>query len=171
MEARPMRIERETYEAIQEHAGSLQAPAGLDPALLLLSLSVVESSGGFNNQRRVEPAYLPGGRYCNQALYDQYGDDAAASWGPLQVMYVTAKELGYPGAPQDLGLPSENIPVAIKLINRRIVGRGATTLEQIADAYNSGFKDQIIPQEYIRQVKAAYGELAAHAPDVETITS
>lgn len=162
-----MRIEKETHQAIQEHAGSLNAPAGLDPALLLMALCVVESSGGFNNQRRVEPAYRPGGRYCDQALYDQYGDDAAASWGPLQIMYVTAHELGYEGPPPELGQPSECVRMAVKLINRRIVGRGATTLEEIADAYNSGsFKDQIVPQDYIRKVREAYQSLAAQGPEV-----
>lgn len=162
-----MRIEKKTFEAIQEQAGSLHAPPGLDPALLLLALCAVESSGGFNNQRRVEPAYRPGGRYCDQALYDQYGDDAAASWGPLQVMYVTAHELGYQGTPSELGEPSEGVRMAVKLINRRIVGRGAATLEQIADAYNSGsFRDRIVPQEYILKVRQAYDSLAGDGPEV-----
>lgn len=162
-----MRIEPETYAAIQKQAGSLNAPPGLDPTLLLMALSLVESSGGFNNRPRVEPAYLPGGRYCDQALYGQYGDDAAASWGPLQVMYVTARELGFEGSPQELGQPAECVRMAVKLINRRIVGRGATTLEQIADAYNSGsFKDQIVPQDYIRKVKEAYQALVAQGPEV-----
>ncbi|MFH1035139.1 MAG: transglycosylase SLT domain-containing protein [Pseudomonadota bacterium] len=167
-----MLMEPKTYRAILDHAGSLRAPSGLDPILLLMALAAVESSGGFNNQPRVEPAYRPGGRYCNQALYEKYGDDAAASWGPLQIMFVTARELGYQGTPQDLAEPSVSVPLAIALINRRIVGRGAQTLEQIADGYNSGnFRDDKIPAPYIAKVRAAYADLVANGAEVDDLTS
>ena len=103
---------------------------------------------------------MPGGKYYNQRLYAIYGSDAAASWGPMQIMYVTATELGFNGNPSDLSDPEVCMYWATTLINKRILGRGARTIEQIADAYNSGsFKDNVIPEDYINSVINYYKQL------------
>lgn len=75
-------------------------------------------------------------------------------------MFVTAVELGFNGSPLDLWKDEIAIKWVIKLINERIIGRGAKTLEEIADAYNSGnFRDSIVPEKYIADLKRHYEEV------------
>lgn len=152
-------------EAIFEHAELLDLPGNLgrfDPYQILAAFAHNESYYGRYNKPRVERVYSPGGYYFLRAEHvrlgwQRYGDDAAASWGSFQLLWVVAFELGFRGAPDELADDFVGLPWAIKLLNRRIVGRGARTLAEMADAYNSGsFKDQNVPHEYIRRFLAAY---------------
>lgn len=159
-------MESSLRQLIQKHASKLNLQnSNVDPAVLLAALAFCESSFGKNTTPRVEPAYLPGGRYFQakhvQQAYKKYGQAAAASYGPWQVLYITALELGFTGSPQELAEPETNLEYAIKYINQRILRRGAKTVAQIADGYNSGnFNDSNVPHSYIRKLVRAYNGIA-----------
>src|SRR5574342_570309 len=133
----------------------------VDGERLLLAICGVESSFGLTCGLRVEPAYSPGGLYYNrspviQKGYLQYGHAACGSWGPLQLLYPTACELGFTGLPWDL-YGGEALPWTIKLLNTRILpkvsGDEKTAVGLIADGYNSGNpRDANIPQAYMDRV-------------------
>ena len=133
-----------------------------DGALALAALACCESTFGRNNQPRIEKSYLPGGYYWSRALhvrrlYQRFGKAAAASWGPWQILFVTAWELGYRGNPQDLASPEVSLPWVIKYLNDRVLCWGGVTLEELADAYNSGsFMDSYEPKSYIHKFLQAY---------------
>ena len=137
---------------------------GLSKAAILTALAGVESSFGENNKPRFEPSYAPDGTYFKaphlQKLYEQYGRDAACSFGPWQIMAVRALELGYHGAPSDLSDAKVSAPYVIMNLNN-IFKSGAQNIEQILDAYNTGsFKLGESPKAYISKFWNFYGEVA-----------
>lgn len=150
------------YILCDELAVGLDTPPALSGTKLLRAIAQVESSGGAQNIPRFERAYSVGGHYFRRAqhvrdAWGQYGDLAACSYGPWQILYIVALELGYNGAPWQLTDPPESGPMVVKLLNRRIFGKGARTLAEVGDAYNSGsFADQMVPEEYIEKLEAAY---------------
>jgi hypothetical protein len=73
-------------------------------------------------------------------------------------MYPTAYELGFNASPWTLWDDIVAVPWIVKYINVR--ARGAQTVEQIADAYNSGsFRDSFKPAHYIDRVTCFYHEM------------
>lgn len=103
-----------------------------------------------------EPAYLPGGTYYQrskdlQQAYYRFGVLAGSSFGPFQIMYPTACELGFLGDPIELQSAEKSVIYVAKLISERFIKRqGAKTLSDVLDAYNSGSsRDAIVPQAYI----------------------
>lgn len=140
----------------------IQLPTGcvLVPQRILWSLAEVESSLGKRAEfSRVERSYLPGGKYYNQELYYRYGAAACSSWGVWQVMYPTAVEQGYDGTPWGLLDVYANCICAIRYLNTRAFTQTspAMTIEEVADAYNSGtHRDEIRPYEYIAKLRQAY---------------
>lgn len=151
---------------VKEQAAKLELQDDeIDPEVLLAAILFCESNMGKNTTPRVEKAYLPGGRYFKadhvQAAYQEYGEAAAASYGPWQVLYITALELGFSGSPKELEEPAVNLSFAIKVINQRALRRGARTVAQIADAYNSGsHRDRFVPTGYIKKLIRAYNGIA-----------
>jgi hypothetical protein len=129
---------------------------------MLWALAGVESSFGANCKPRYESAYMPEGLYYRQSpsmreLYRKYGRDAAASYGPWQLMLCNAP--GY--TPYELATdPEKACQATIGFINRFVIGvRYARTLEQFADVFNSGtWRDSVTPQVqgYIRKVTHNY---------------
>ena len=76
------------------------------------AVSMVESSGGKNATPRYEPGfqkrYLQGKPQWEQ-LAKQYGWQAvSSSYGPYQIMFPTAVDLGFKGTPQQLADPVIN---------------------------------------------------------------
>lgn len=152
----------------------------IDLAKLKKAIEKVETGSGRNNYPRVEVAYLPvGERFTvqgrilvgtgscvNTIVLNRYRalspDDrlaSAASWGPWQMLYHTAVDLGFTGKPADLHKREIAEPFVDKLLNK-IAASGAETVEQFADAWNSGnWRDLIFPREYMAAVEAAYKEL------------
>lgn len=136
----------------------LTKPDSVHPFKLLWAICGAESSFGENSKYRIEKSYMPGGRYHNAILYEKYGENAAASCGAWQVMFPVAWELGFRGSPGELAEPENNLKIAIKYLNIR--ARGAQTVEQFADAYNSGnYRDDKIPLQYIRRVLHYYAKI------------
>jgi hypothetical protein len=163
------RILQEVDETLKEYAPSLRAPEGIDPLRLLRALCLVETSGGINNLPKHEPAYDAGGRWFQKSArlqedYARYGRAVACSWGPMQIMYNTARELGYEGPPWYLADPDAGVRVAVEYLNRRVFPQ-AQNLRDIADAYNSGScRDSIVPGQYIEAICDAYEALEKGMP-------
>lgn len=132
----------------------------IDGAQLLWALSGNESSFGADCTPRHENGYCPeaNGRYSSapivQVLTARFGHAAHCSYGPWQIMLINC------GKDADPALFDRCEYAAMKTvahINTAILDRGAKTLEQIADAYNSGsFKDGNVPTEYIKRLVANY---------------
>lgn len=152
---------------------------GVSLSRLMRAIAHVETSGGVNNWPRIEAAFLPkGATFTVQGriitgtgraftataaqrwnrLPEEHRLGSAASWSPWQILYHTAVEQGYNDLPFKLHDPL----VAERVVKKRLTAlalKGATTVEQFADAWNSGsFRDSIVPAKYIADVLAAYQE-------------
>lgn len=158
----------EEKSEISEHIDSLcekwgpkmQLPTStkLSGRVLLQTVCQIESSYGFRAIPRYEKAFGESGYYFRKSkevrkLWYEYGDWASCSYGPTQILFITATELGFTGGPAVLhGSWHSCFEFTVNLFNRRIFGRGANTLAKIFDAYNSGsHKDKNIPVEYIEK--------------------
>jgi hypothetical protein len=158
----------------------------LDKELILAALAEKESSGGRNNCPRFEPAYIPvGERFTIQGRvivgtgrgmspvarqrWSMWGLASAASYSPWQILYHTAADLGYTGPPWDLWDPKVSRPWATLLLEK-ILSKGATTIEQVADAWNSGnFHDAVYPEGYIKSVAAIYNSYFPSPSEVKSV--
>jgi hypothetical protein len=148
---------------------------------ILRAIAIVETSGGTNNVPRHEARWCPnmtGLRVCRvdhggihtvigrgganvnivvRQRFRAYGCACCCSWGPWQIHYQTAADLGYQGAPWDLAPAGESIMWVL----RRLAQIQTADPREIADAWNSGnYHDEIVPVGYIAQVKAAYDGLS-----------
>ena len=150
----------------------------MDEDRLLATIAAVESGSGINNFPRLEKSFLPEGarhtaqgrivigtgRYVTAELlekYRQYGPAVACSFSPWQIMYATALQEGFSGAPWDLWNPTVAEPVVRKHL-RRILASGADTPEKVADAWNSGsWKDKFRPTDYIVKFMKVWEKLNA----------
>lgn len=157
--------------AVAEQAKNLKVNGlPLDAQKYLLATCGVESSFGKTCGLRTEPAYSPGGLYYKrspeiQKAFFTYGYAACGSWGPWQILYTTAAELGFGGQPWEL-YGAASLPWVIRLINVRFLPHVAGTEEeivkQLADAYNSGnSRDQSVPVPYINKVLQYYKRTTA----------
>lgn len=147
---------------IEEHAEHLDVPESLDGEALLWAVYRCEKYTKGNKVPRFEAAYAPGGVYYNRStqvrdLFNTWGSWAACSFSDFQILYVTAVELGYEGPPLALDRNDVAIPFVVKFINLRILAKGATSPEEVADAYNSGtFRDDIKPWKYMQKFRRMY---------------
>lgn len=145
-------------------AGSL----GIDGVRLLWALSGNESSYGLNCGPRHEPVYCTG-RYSAApqivALTAKYAHNAHCSFGPWQMMLANFTGLY---SLSDFGRVGFCAMQAASFINTRILMHGkATTIEQIADAYNTGdWRDSNVPEKYIADCVRNYNEVPLPAASV-----
>lgn len=132
---------------------------------VLTAIATVESSFGSNTASRFEKSYAPLGRYYvvdQKDRYTKWGSASCCSYGSFQIMYPTACEMGFDNdtylrSPHLLTEDEIGIFYVIELIKKRVLARGASTLEQLFDAYNSGsFRDSIIPTQYIKDAISSY---------------
>ena len=160
---------------IESRAEELAIPAGMvDKARVLGAICKIESAGWNNRQPNFEPAYYVGGRYfnlktfkkairhCDPVLLPTMGALAASSFGPFQLMYGVALELGFQGTAIELADPRTNLEFCIRYINVRCVPKITAQDEQdwvtrVADGYNTGNpRDRIHNEAYEREVCNAY---------------
>jgi hypothetical protein len=130
-----------------------------DAAKLLKAIAMVESSFGLIAVPKHEKAYDWGGTYFRKDLWFKHGSLVAMSYSSFQIMYGVAVELGFDENRHPCELNDDEVAIyfVVDLIRKRILARGAQTLQQVADAYNSGsFKDGIIPSIYIAKFMDAY---------------
>ena len=112
----------------------------LDGATVLWALSGCESSFGANCAQREEPYYQhlaeSGTNAQLTALMVKFGSAAWSSFGPWQELLVNC---GPTMRPEDFTNVNRAAMEVVLFINRVILAREqATTLEEIAEAYNSG---------------------------------
>jgi hypothetical protein len=122
-------------------------------------LAEIETSYGENNFPKHEAAYDWHGKYFDFTNWKLHGSLAACSYGPWQIMFGVAVELGFNFhiQPYSLTEPINSIHWVIEYICRRALHKGADNIERIFDAYNTGnFRDGIIPIHYIEKGVNAY---------------
>jgi len=113
---------------------------------------------------RFEPAYAPGGLYFRNSSmvrreYAKWGSSASCSYSNFQIMFIVARELGYDAPPLALDKDSVALPYVVRYINKRVLKRGAKTVAEIADAYNSGtHRDANVPERYINKFTRKYAQ-------------
>jgi len=149
-------------QLIEKWAPSLHVPTGLDSGCILWALYYCEKYDPHNRVPRFEKAYAPGGYYYKKSEdvrkeYEKWGNWAACSFSNFQILFNTARELGYDGPPLALDRDEVAMPFIVLYLNIRIFKKGATTPEEVADAYNSGtFKDANKPEKYMAKFRARY---------------
>jgi soluble lytic murein transglycosylase-like protein len=60
------------------------------------------------------------------------------SWGPMQILESTARQMGFTGATPDLNRPEISIPLGVKYLRWILDHKDATTFAELYSAYNSG---------------------------------
>jgi len=60
------------------------------------------------------------------------------SWGPMQILESTARQMGYAGATPDLNRPEVSIPLGVKYLRWILDNKDARTFPELYSAYNSG---------------------------------
>jgi hypothetical protein len=145
---------------INEHATALEPPEGIDAEALLWAIYRSEKYDKHNRVPRYEPAFAPAGTYYAshvKELYELWGVFAACSYSNFQILFVTAAELGYKGPPLALDHDSVALPWVVRYLQERVLETGAKTVEEIADAYNSGTHlDGNVPTAYIKRFRHYY---------------
>ncbi len=108
---------------------------------LLWALNRQEASGKSRIHSRYEPAFYKRyikGKAKYAPLEARYGARAvASSYGPWQIMYLTAYEMGYRGKPEDLGKAEVSLPYVLKYLDflRKKLGQNDRA---VISAYNAG---------------------------------
>lgn len=149
------------------HSIELKVPFGENAWAFLWAICGNESDYGIENYPRNEPAYSPGGVYFQkskhlQTLYKKYGAPTCCSYGPWQIMYITAEEMGYDRPPQALHSAFISLPWVIEYLNRA-KAQGANTIELMAASYNGGLgaikRQNEKVQKYVAKLKMNYDNL------------
>lgn len=155
-------MKRETFDELcRIGAMHLRTPDGIDGYRLLQAIGGCESSFGANVVPRFEKVFGRGGKYFSVDLDKLYGDSAACSWGPWQIMYPNAArvmpELGKPWRLQD---PIVALIASTRWLQMEIFGRQkAITIRQVFDAWNSGsHRDRFVPVQYVEKALKFYKE-------------
>lgn len=153
----------ELKQIIQDHSNFMIRIDGIQNDLFLLALAGIESSFGADNNKRLEKAYLPDGKYGQtdqvKLLYPQYLEDSACSFSPWQILFITAYSLGYRGAPRDLELAANAIPYVIKFFNHWI-SEGVNSVDGLARSWNGGNpRSKYVPEAYVNRLQSIYAEL------------
>lgn len=142
-----------------------------DRAALLMAITGCESSFGSNNVPRFEFGYSKSSMaYRRSELlqegYKLWGDLCAMSYGAHQILWITARELGYPlqSSPLDLHSSFISIPYVIDMLNG-LIKRGAMLIEEIGCCYNGGIGALKNPQagsmKYAKILRQYYEKLCA----------
>jgi hypothetical protein len=125
-------IQIQTAPRLQIHSNDIK---------LLWALNRQEASGRSQIHSRYEPGfyrrYIRGNKKY-KALETQYGARAiASSYGPWQIMYLTAYDMGYRGKPQALSEASVSLPYVLKYLDflRKKLGNNERA---VISAYNAG---------------------------------
>lgn len=93
-----------------------------------------------------------------QARWAEHGIWSCASYGPWQMLYHTAADMGYDGHPAHLNDESIAKWWATRLL-QRIEARGAQSVRQFADAWNTGnHRDDYHNKEYEDNIVRYYEE-------------
>lgn len=123
---------REYYQDAVEKAAM---NFGVDP--ILIEAVIQQESGGKADAFRFEPAFYQTYLKKNPEYKGQNPRRIASSYGLMQIMYPTARELGFQGNPEDLFDIGLNINLGTKLL-KRLLDRFKGDVEKALAAYNGG---------------------------------
>jgi hypothetical protein len=151
-------------EAIELWSLQLRAPRAISRTALMRAIADVETRGGERWGATLhESAYCYGGKYYQMSaelrrLSHPWGCLAHSSFGPWQIMFITAHENGFSDDPVRLRDPMIGAEYLTKILNKRVFDKlPDATPEDAFDAWNSGrARDAMIPTDYIKKAKAAY---------------
>jgi hypothetical protein len=147
-----MQVARSTIAGLCTRFGAaLKVPEGIAGEQLLWALAGNESRFGVECSPRHERGYCHGGKYFDPELTSLWGCLAHCSYGPWQVLYPNISRGGNVNPLDAARRPEITASAAVRFLNEIIFGREkAATIQQVADAYNSGdWRDQIVPGGYI----------------------
>ena len=108
---------------------------------ILWALNMVEASGKPKAKSRFEPnfynKYLKGKKNWME-MEKKFGREAiSSSYGPWQIMFPTAVEMGYKGRPEDLHDPKVSLPYVQKYLTK-IQDKHGSDPKKVLSAYNAG---------------------------------
>lgn len=160
----PADVKAAISEAVEHWAPSLRAPAGVNPIALMRAIADNETEGGARWGATLhEPAFCYGGKYYIASaelhrLSIPWGCLAHSSFGPWQILFITAHENGFSDDPVRLRDPMTGAEYLTKILNRRVFDRlPDASPEDAFDAWNSGrARDGIVPADYIKKAKGHY---------------
>jgi len=150
------------------HSGELRLFPGEDPFAFLCAISDIETSFGANNVPRFELGYSRSSlSYKRSKLlqegHKKYGDLCAMSYGSHQILWIVARELGYPenSSPVDLWSSIISLPYVVEKLNS-LHAYGPQNVTQLAAMYNAGpgvLKDMNKwPADYVQKFTFYYNK-------------
>ena len=152
---------QQILDICHKYGPQLHVPTGLDGAKVMIAISSNESSIGANCGPRHEPSYDVGGHVYatnarQRALVATYGQDAAMSYGPWQLMFYNFPSGVTPfQANKDLELNAQAFMTQFN--NYVIRACKAQTLEEIGEVWNMGHI--CADKAYTDKLQAAYSLL------------
>jgi hypothetical protein len=171
---RPLPDQREVEAAIAAaiaHEAPLLRAGAANPIALLRAICQQESSGGVRWGAPLhESSFCYGGPYYKgdgaggrtgddelRRLSQKWGCFAHMSYGPWQVLYITAYEHGFRDHPTVLCEPKESAPYAVKMLNERCAPIVSPLPEDFFDAYNTGKpRDGRVNPKYVAEAMQHY---------------
>lgn len=139
----------------------------LSPEAILKAIAHMETSYGERGLATLhENAYCYHGTYYHaspslQKESYKWGCQAHCSYGPWQILYITAWEFGFRDDPTLLREGTHSLPYVINVLNKRVADKLSDERpEDFFDAWNSGNpRDHIVPAEYIAKAMSIYGRV------------
>lgn len=146
------------------HVPELKLSKDHNALAFLVSIAGVESSFGRNSGPRFELGYSRSSLAFKRskllmAGHEDFGDLAAMSYGPFQILWVVAAELNYMGHPCDLHHAVVSTPWVIRKMNQHI-SHGDDTPERLALCWNQG-NSKNTKNPYAQKVMRIYNDLKA----------
>ena len=148
--------------AIESMAPKLIVPPEVDARSILAAITLPETEWGERCEAACfEMAYYRGGLWYRalhvRELIHRYEAFASCSYGPWQILFISAWELGYRGHPAELRHPEISSEWVVAYLNKRV--HSPTGPRDYFDAWNSGTNaDKSIPLGYINRAMEGYLE-------------
>lgn len=156
----PREVQAAIAEAVAHWAPQLACGSEINAVALMRAVCQNETAGGARWAATLhEAAYCYGGLYYkgdgrggrpgDDALRDltqTWGCMAHQSYGPWQVLFITAYEHGFRDDPIRLREPQTCAEFFVKILNRRLFDKGAPfVLEDAFAVWNSGLRATLTP--------------------------
>lgn len=143
------------------------AGLGLDAYALLYMLGGVESSFGIaQHQPRYEKVFSRSGRYGSRKLDKLFGDLAACSYGPWQIMFANARTVSPEVTPVGLMEPQVAGLVTAQFLNAQLKRFKPRTPTDVLDIWNTGYhRDDAKPAKRYTDKGLGYYQTATDLMD------
>lgn len=132
---------------------------GLDP--LLVRAVVIQESAGRADAFRYEPGFWLRYLAHSERWQQEEPRRVSSSYGLMQILYPTAVDYGYRGAPEGLFDISTNLDLGCRVLKSHLVRFGGQIALALA-AYNAGPGNTRAGVPYAQAVLKRYQDLQAH---------